>query len=107
MYMALADLGLKSMLVWHHEIAQAVYHLMEHVGGHDAVTQQCFSPLGPRGCHLFASLEWHTDRGCSLEATDTTKRYGVQRGGKRGETVSVSHGRGIVGRAAAPGRKAG
>src|SRR5437762_9824842 len=67
MYMALADLGLKRMLVWHHEIAQAVYHLMEHVGGHDAVTQQCFSPLGPRGCHLFASLAWHADRGCSLE----------------------------------------
>jgi len=78
MYMALADLGLKRMLVWHNEIAQAVYHLMEHVGGHDAVTQQCFSPLGPRGCHLFASLAWHADRGCSLEATDTTMRYGMQ-----------------------------
>src|SRR6266567_3450935 len=81
-HMALADLGLKRLLLGHHEITQTLHHLMEHVGGNDAITPQCFSPLGPRGCHLFASLEWHTDRGCSLEATDTTKRYGAQRGAK-------------------------
>ena len=80
--MALADLGLKRLLLGHHEITQTLHHLMEHVGGNDAVTQQCFSPLGPRGCHLFASLEWHADMECSLEATDTTMRYGVQLGSK-------------------------
>jgi hypothetical protein len=79
---ALADLGLKSMLVRHNEIAQTIHHEVEHVRGNDAVTQQCFSPLGPHGCHLFASLEWHADRGYSLEAIDTTMCYGMQLGSK-------------------------
>jgi hypothetical protein len=81
-HIALADLGLQHSLIGHHEVAQPLHHGGEHVGGHDAVTQQFFSPLGPRGCHLFASLARHADRGCSLEATDTTMRYGMQLGSK-------------------------
>src|SRR2546425_7200341 len=72
MHMVLAGLGLKCLLIGHHELAQTVYHGGEHVGGNDTVTQQCLSPLCPCGCHLFASSQWHADRGCWLEAIDTT-----------------------------------
>jgi len=36
---ALAGLSLERVLIGHDEIAQMVHHVMEHVGGNDAVTQ--------------------------------------------------------------------
>jgi len=75
--MALADLGLKSMLVRHNEIAQTIHHEVEHVRGNDAVTQQCFSPLGPHGV-IFRLLGMACRQGYSLEAIDTTMCYGMQ-----------------------------
>src|SRR5712691_3581739 len=50
-------LGLQGVLIGHDKRAQPVDHLLEHVGGHDAVTQQFLSPLCPHVVHLFASLE--------------------------------------------------
>ena len=38
-HVALAGLGLQSTLIGRNEIAQTVHHVMEHVGGNDAVTQ--------------------------------------------------------------------
>jgi len=58
---ALAGLGLESVLIGHDEIAQTINHVMEHVGGNDAVTQQFLLSLCPRRCHLFASSNWHAD----------------------------------------------
>ncbi|HSX78836.1 MAG TPA: hypothetical protein VLQ80_09725, partial [Candidatus Saccharimonadia bacterium] len=40
MHVALAGLGLERVLIGHDERTQTVHHVMEHVGGHDAVTQQ-------------------------------------------------------------------
>src|SRR5437870_5571241 len=57
-HVVLAGLGLERVLIGHDELAQTLHRLMKYVRGHDAVTQQGFSPLGPYGCHLFASLEW-------------------------------------------------
>ena len=34
---ALAGLGLQCLLIGHHERAQTVDHLMEHVGGHQTI----------------------------------------------------------------------
>jgi hypothetical protein len=56
-HMAFAGLGLKSSLIGHHEIAQTVHHVAEHVGGNDAVIQQCLLPQCPHRCHLFASSQ--------------------------------------------------
>jgi hypothetical protein len=90
MHVALAGLGLKSVLIGHDEIAQTVYHGAEHVGGNDAVTQQFLLPLCPRRCHLFASSNWHGDVGCWLEAIDTTIGYMMQQGSKEGHTVGLN-----------------
>ena len=79
---ALAGLGLKCLLIGHHELAQTVYHGGEHVGGNDTVTQQCFLPLCPRRDHLFASSNWHADSGRSLEAIGTTRGCVMQQGSK-------------------------
>jgi hypothetical protein len=38
-HVALAGLGLQSVLIGHHEITQTVHYMIEHVGGNDAVTQ--------------------------------------------------------------------
>jgi hypothetical protein len=38
-YIALTGLGLQSVLIGHDEIAQTVHHVLEHVGGNDAITQ--------------------------------------------------------------------
>ena len=57
MDVALPGLGLKRLLIGHHELAQTVHHLMEHVGGHKTIAQQFLSPLCPRRCHLFASTK--------------------------------------------------
>jgi hypothetical protein len=38
-HVALACLGLQGVLIGHNEIAEAGHHVMEHVGGNDAVTQ--------------------------------------------------------------------
>jgi hypothetical protein len=77
--MAFAGLGLKRVLIGHHEVAQTVNHGCEHVGGNDAVTQQVRLPLWPRRGHLFASTKWHVDTGYYLEAIDTTRGYVTQR----------------------------
>ena len=61
MHLAPAGLSLQGVLIGHDEHTQPVHHLLEHVRGHDAVTQQFLSPLGPRGCHLFASLKCHVE----------------------------------------------
>jgi hypothetical protein len=37
-HMALAGLGHESVLIRHHEVAQMVYHVVEYLGRHDAVT---------------------------------------------------------------------
>jgi hypothetical protein len=71
-HMALAGLGLESLLIGHHEGTQTVHHGVEDVRGNDAVTQQFRLPLCPRRGHLFASSKWHADKGCWLEAIDTT-----------------------------------
>src|SRR5438128_12089676 len=63
------------MLIRPHEVAQTVHHEREDVGGNDAVTQQCLSPLCPHRCHLFASSPWHANLGCLLEAIDTPRGY--------------------------------
>src|SRR5215813_1688067 len=74
-HVALAGLSLESMLIRHHEVAQTVHHVVEHIGENDAITQQCLLPLCPRRCHLFASSPWHANLGCSLEAMDTPRGY--------------------------------
>jgi len=78
MHVALAGLGLQHVLIGHDELGQTLHHLMEDVGGDETIAQDFLSPLCPHVVHLFASLEWHADRGCSLEAIDTTIGYGVQ-----------------------------
>jgi hypothetical protein len=62
-HIALASLGLESVLIGYNEVAQMVHHVVEHLGGHDAVTQQFLLPLCPHRGHLFASSPWHADRG--------------------------------------------
>jgi len=57
-------LGLKRLLIGHDELAQPVHHLIEHVGGHHTITQQCLSSQCPYGVHRFASSKWHADGGC-------------------------------------------
>ena len=38
-HVALAGFGLESVLIGHDEIAQTVHHVVEDIGGHDAITQ--------------------------------------------------------------------
>jgi hypothetical protein len=38
-HVALASLGLQRVLIGHNEIAQTIHHVLEDVGGNDAVTQ--------------------------------------------------------------------
>jgi hypothetical protein len=79
-----AGLGLQGVLVRHDKIAQAVDHGIKHIGGNDTVAQQFFFALCLRRCHLFASLDWHADVGCSLEAIVITMCY-VRQQGLKGE----------------------
>src|SRR5712664_3042905 len=44
---ALAGLGLQSLLIGHHEGTQTVHHGVKHVGENDTVTQQFLLPLCP------------------------------------------------------------
>src|SRR5439155_22700486 len=74
-HVALAGLGLKNMLIGHDELVQTIHHLMEDVGGDNAITQYCLSPLGPHGVHLFASSHCPVDTGCCLEAIVITIHY--------------------------------
>jgi hypothetical protein len=37
-HVALAGLRLKSSLIGHHEVAQTVHHVVEDIGGNDAIT---------------------------------------------------------------------
>ena len=64
----------------------------EHVRGNDAIVQQLLLTRGPHGSHLFASLQWHADSGCSLEAIDRTMCYITQEGSSQGHTVSIRSG---------------
>ena len=91
--MALAGLGLQTVLVGYDEVAQTVHHVVEHVRGHDAITQQFLLTRGPHGSHLFASLKWHADIGCSLEAIDMTMCYITQEESSKGHTVGLEVGR--------------
>src|SRR5215471_16925291 len=63
-HIALPCLSLQAVLIGRDEVAQTVNHRCEHVGGNDAVTQQCLLPLCPGRCHLFASSTEHIDTGC-------------------------------------------
>ena len=80
--MAPDGLGLQGVLIRRDKIAQAVHHMGEHVGGHHTVAQQCFFPLCPRRCHLFASSNCHVDSGHSLEAIVITMCYVMQQRSK-------------------------
>src|SRR5437764_8188741 len=80
-HMAFAGLGLKRVLIGHHEVTQTVNNGCEHVGGNNTVTQQVRLPLCPRWGHLFASTKWYVDMVCCLEAIDTTRGYVTQRRG--------------------------
>src|SRR4029434_9524229 len=79
----------EGLLIGHDEIAQTAHYVVEHVGGNDAVTQQCLLSLCPRRCHLFASSQWHADAGCWSEAIDTTRSYVMQQGAKERHTVGL------------------
>jgi hypothetical protein len=63
MHIALAGFGLQHVLIGHREVTQALNHVVEDIGGHDAITHQFRLPLWPRRGHLFASSQGHTDRG--------------------------------------------
>jgi len=39
MHIAFARLGLQTLLIGHHEVAQTINHMLEHVGGNDAIAQ--------------------------------------------------------------------
>jgi len=54
-------LGLERPLIGHDERTETIEHLMEDVGGHETIAQQCFSSLCPRRCHLFASSHCPVD----------------------------------------------
>ena len=64
MHGMLIGFGLQSLLIGHDELIQTIYHLREDVGGNKTIAQHFFSPLCPRGCHLFASLHCPVDTGC-------------------------------------------
>src|SRR4029453_5517877 len=76
-HVALADLGVKNMLIGHDELVQTIHHLSEEVGGDETIAQYFLSPLCPHGVHLFASSHWPVDTGCCLEAIVITICYGV------------------------------
>ena len=82
MQVVLAGLGLESVLLGYDELAEPLDHLMEHIGGHDTITQQFLSPLCPHGAHLFASSPWSVDSGYCQEASVLTICYGTQPGQK-------------------------
>src|SRR5712692_9728515 len=87
--MALTCLGFQTVLIGRHEVAQTVHHVVEHVGGNGAIAQQFLLTLCPDGCHLFASLEWHAEVECSLEAIDRTICYIAQEGCSERHTVGL------------------
>src|SRR5215475_16216747 len=89
-HIALVRLSLQTVLIGHREVAQAVHHVCEYVKGNEAIVQQLLLTRGPHGSHLFASLEWHADIGCSLEAIDITICYITQEGSSQGHTVGVA-----------------
>jgi hypothetical protein len=76
----LAGVGLESVLIGYDELTQPVDHLMEHLGGHDTITQQFLSPLCLHGAHLFASSHWPVDTGCCQEAVVITIGCGIRSG---------------------------
>jgi hypothetical protein len=61
MYVALASLGLKSVLIGHNELAEPLHHLLKNVRGNETIAQYFLSPLCPRRGHLFASSPWSVD----------------------------------------------
>src|SRR5262245_6680748 len=82
MHGVLVGFGLQRLLIGHNELAETIHHLLENVRGHETIAQHFLSPLCPRGYHLFASSPWPLDRAYGLEAIDTTRGYGIQRGSK-------------------------
>src|SRR5215831_18090217 len=78
----LIGFGLQSLLIGHEELTQTIYHLREDVGGNKTIAQHFFSPLCPRGCHLFASLHCPVDTGCWQEAIVITIGYMMEPGSK-------------------------
>ena len=87
-HVALAGLGLQRVLVGHHERAESVQHLMEHVGGDETFAPQVLSPLRPHSAHLFASSHWPVDTGCCQEAIVITRGY-VRQPGLKKDTVGL------------------
>jgi hypothetical protein len=74
-YVALAGLGLQSVLLGYDELVQTIPHLSEDVGGDDTIAQYFLSPLCPHGVHLFASSHSPVATRCCLEAIVITMRY--------------------------------
>ena len=66
--------------IGHDEIAEVVHQVIKHLRGHDAIVQQLLLTRGSHSSHLFASLQWHADSRCSLEAIDRTMCYIPQEG---------------------------
>jgi hypothetical protein len=73
---------LDRLLIGQDKLAQTLHHLMEDVGGDEAIAQQFLSPLCPHGCHLFASSNCPAKRGRSLEAIVITVCYMIKPGSK-------------------------
>src|SRR5262252_2075734 len=82
MHGVLVGCGLQRLLIGRNELAETLHPLRENVRGHETIAQHFLSPLCPRGCHLFASSPWPLERAYRLEAIDTTRGYGMQRGSK-------------------------
>src|SRR5262245_18251126 len=79
-YVAHAGLSLQTALVGHHERAESVQPLIEHVGGDETIAHQVLSPLRPHNAHLFASTHWSIHTGCCQEAIVRTIGYMRQLG---------------------------
>src|SRR5215470_9125374 len=82
MHGVLVGCGLQRLLIGHNELTETLHHLRENVRGHETIAQHFLSPPCPHGVHLFASSPWPLDRAYGLEAIDTTRGYGMQRGSK-------------------------
>jgi len=55
-HVALAGLGLESVLIGHDEFVQTIYYLHEDVGGDNTIAQDFLSPLCPHGGASFRLL---------------------------------------------------
>ena len=87
----LAPAGLGRQGAWGRPdtIAPVVHQGVAHLGGNATVPLSCFLPRGPRRWQRVASGTWPADRGRSLEALETTRRYVMPEGSEGGETVGI------------------